>query len=214
MIFIYSFYFNFRYLPFKEALYLPIKINYKVKVNIDKTSKIIINSKIKRPFKIELGFKGTGFVSQNKDQSITLIKHSILYINDFCVIAEGLNIYCDGGTLNLKGNIYINRNCTIQCCKNITINNHALLGWNINIRDTDGHAVKYENKVQIEKKPIIIGVKVWVAANVTILKGSVISDGSIVATGSIVTGLVMREKDCLIAGIPARIKKRNIVVEN
>ena len=54
-----------------------------------------------------------------------------------------------------------------------------------------------------------IGRRVWIGRNVVICKGCSISDNSIVGVGSVVTR-PFEEKNVVIAGNPAEIKKRGI----
>lgn len=86
------------------------------------------------------------------------------------------------------------------------------MGWNVNIRDTDGHLTT-NNKSKIKKQNIVmIGSGTWLAANTTLLKGTLIARGCVIATGSILVGLVVEKENCLIAGIPAKIKKSGITL--
>ncbi|PWT34546.1 hypothetical protein DKZ22_09360 [Limosilactobacillus reuteri] len=213
LCFIYSIYFNFKYLLLKDAIYLPIKINYKTKVYIDNSSRIIVSSTTKKMFMVEIGFKGTKFISKNSEQSLTLINNSKLILNANCVIGEGHNIYCNNGILTINNDVYINRNVLIQCENKIELGKDTLLGWNVSLRDTDGHSLNSSGQTRSENAPILIGKKVWLAANVVILKGSIITNGSIVATGSIVPGVIVKRENCLVAGIPAKVKKENITLE-
>ena len=45
------------------------------------------------------------------------------------------------------------------------------------------------------------------------MKGTRISEGSIIGTKSLVLGLQMEEANCLAAGSPAKIKKKNITLD-
>lgn len=77
--------------------------------------------------------------------------------------------------------------------------------------DSDFHET-FDTETGIQNESIgdiVIGNNVWVGSRSIILKKSVIPDGNIVGVGS----LVNREFDeryCLLAGIPAVIKKRHI----
>jgi acetyltransferase-like isoleucine patch superfamily enzyme len=56
-------------------------------------------------------------------------------------------------------------------------------------------------------KPIIIGNNVWIGANAIILPEVTIADGCIIGAGAVVTKS-FTEKNCIIAGNPAKIIKR------
>ncbi len=50
-------------------------------------------------------------------------------------------------------------------------------------------------------KPIIVGNRTWIGANVILLPGAIVGDGCVIAAGSVVKGIL--EKDYLYAGNPA-----------
>ena len=183
--------------------------NHKIKIKINSNSKIVLHN-CNSIFTVEFGFKGTPFVSNNYSSSLTLI-NSILEIHGPAVIAQGMNVFLDNGSLVIGSNLYINKNVTIQCTGRIEIGNDSLLGWNVSIRDTDGHSLT--GKSRFEKKNIItIESNTWIAANTTLLKGTFLAEGCVVATGSILVGLVVEKENCLIAGIPAKIKKQEVTL--
>ena len=57
---------------------------------------------------------------------------------------------------------------------------------------------------------VVIGEHVWLAANVTILKGVHIGARSVIAAGSVVTSDI--PEDCLAGGIPAKVIRK--ITEN
>ena len=133
------------------------------------------------------------------------------------------------GKLNIKGDYSIGRGCRIAIGKNaevfleegyININsmliiNHGLsigkdsfISWNCQILDDDFHEIIYDDKKDTDNK-IKIGNHVWIGSNVSILKCVEIADNCIVAANSVVTKK-FTEKNCLIAGSPAKIIKQNV----
>lgn len=93
----------------------------------------------------------------------------------------------------------------------ISIGDNCLFSYDLIIRTSDTHTI-YDNKtreVLNRSENITIGNHVWIAARALILKGAEISDNSVVAAGAIVTKK-FSEPNCLIAGIPAKIKRREI----
>lgn len=202
-------YFNLKIFDFKVALKLPIRLRYDVKIGEIKKGCIEISKNYEK-FMITLGYNGSEFISSNKSY-ISIKKQGKVIFGGKCNISEGFNLVVDNGILNIGEGTYCNKNLLIQCEKKISIGKNALMGWNINIRDTDGHIVESNNSIVTSQKEVIIGENTWLAADCTILKGSIISDGCIVGCNSLVAGYKALEKNCLIVGIPAKVKKNNIL---
>ena len=88
--------------------------------------------------------------------------------------------------------------------------NDSLIGWDVAIRDTDGHGIYKNGKIKPLLGEIIIKNHVWIASNVTILKNCFISENSVIACNSLVSNYKYQSKGEFIAGIPAIKKKDNI----
>ena len=58
---------------------------------------------------------------------------------------------------------------------------------------------------------MVIGDKVWIGMNVTILKGVNVGEGSIIAAGSVVTNNVPAHS--IVAGVPAKVIKSDVYYE-
>lgn len=97
---------------------------------------------------------------------------------------------------------------SICAVKGITIGDYSGLGANSNIYDSDFHSIeptKRLNQTSIfdaNFREVIIGKNVWIAANVTILKGVKIGDEAIVGACSVVTSSIPART--IYAGNPAR----------
>lgn len=90
--FIRSIYFNFRYLPFSQAIYLPVYITWNISDIKFKRGQLII----RKPFRksILLGFGGSPGLQCFKGSLYLGSKSSIIF-NGFTVISEGSSIRCD-----------------------------------------------------------------------------------------------------------------------
>ena len=95
--------------------------------------------------------------------------------------------FMDGGTINIGENVFIGPFCGFY---------------------TASHPLNYtkRNKGLEKALPITIGDICWFGANVTVLQGVTIGAGCVIAAGSVVTEDI--PENCLVAGVPATIKKR------
>lgn len=96
----------------------------------------------------------------------------------------------------------------------VEIGNDCMFASRILIRAQDGHIIRdlITNEVLNYAKDVKIGNHVWVANDVTILKGAHVSDNTVLALGSIVTSGVYLPNS-IYAGIPAKIVKSGVTWE-
>lgn len=93
----------------------------------------------------------------------------------------------------------------------ILVEDDCMFATSVNIWAGDAHKIydlttkKYINP----GKDVTIGNHVWIGRYASVNKGAVIPDGCVVGANSFVNK-VFDEKNCIIAGTPAKIVKRNI----
>lgn len=102
---------------------------------------------------------------------------------------------------------------TIYARKSISIGDNTLIGGNCKIIDNDFHPIEIEarlndDKSKIKAKPVVIGKNCFIGCNSIILKGTLLGDGCVVGAGAVVSGKF--EDNCVIAGNPAKVVRRNI----
>lgn len=71
----------------------------------------------------------------------------------------------------------------IQCRESVTIGNHVLIAWNVNILEHDFHAPGGGMPIP---RPIVIEDDVWIGVGCIILKGVTIGRGAIIGAGSVI----------------------------
>lgn len=119
---------------------------------------------------------------------------SRLTINNANILSSTL-LQADGGNLYIGKNVFINRNCNIVAQKYIMIDDECTIGPNVCIYDHD-HVLgkkRLENE-QFKRADIIIGKRVWIGANVIILRGTRIGDDCVIGAGAIVKGNIPSNK--------------------
>lgn len=135
---------------------------------------------------------------------------------------DGLNI-CMSYIRDIhQGNrkVLIGKNCTstrklyIRCCGEgvgVTIGEDCMFATNVVLSTTDWHPVcsLATNERLNPDEDIVIGDHVWVCDDVKIMKGVSVPDGCVVGIGSLVNKK-FAEKNCIIAGIPAKQRKSDI----
>ncbi|MVB34360.1 acyltransferase [Vibrio cholerae] len=151
----------------------------------------------------------------------TRIRYCDIYVNgenNQLIIHDGANL--KGVSIELNGNnclleiganCVIGHNCFISCREHntiIKIGNDCMFSRNIKIMTSDGHDILYNGNRINPARDITIGDHVWLADNVTILKGVDIGSDSIIGINSTVTKSI--DPSCIAAGNPARKIKENI----
>jgi acetyltransferase-like isoleucine patch superfamily enzyme len=125
-------------------------------------------------------------------------------------IFSGAKIFVNEHAHLIIGSGYINNQFNLHCFGSIHIGEDVAIADNVTIRDSDNHFISSSPGYKMTK-PIHIGNHVWIGMNATVLKGVSIGDGAIIAAGAIVTKDV--PAGCMVAGVPARIIKENVVWE-
>lgn len=95
----------------------------------------------------------------------------------------------NGGILKIGNHCGIS-NVNITCTKEITIEDHVMIGAGCCIWDTDFHPINYESRISGENGPskaITIKEGTFIGANVIIMKGVRIGKHSVIGAGSVVT---------------------------
>lgn len=199
-------YINFKYLPFKDAVKLPIWISHHVWL-LKLRGKINIEAPIKFGM-IRIGFGGVGIFDRKKSRTILEINGMITFKGK-TEIGHGSKLSI-AGELVLGKNFIITAETSIICFKKIVIGDDCLFSWECLIMDTDFHTIKnLENKILNEDKEIVFGNKVWMGCRCTILKGTKVEDEVVIAANSCVNSAI-KGSNLIVAGNPAKVVKDKI----
>lgn len=95
----------------------------------------------------------------------------------------------------------------------VSIGKDCMFALNANVFNTDSHPIFQNGKLINKAENCTIGDHVWVGQDAVILKNSLVSDGSIVARRALVSKKFTK-KNCILAGVPAKIVKENIEWSN
>lgn len=127
-----------------------------------------------------------------------------------CSLDRGVTLLCSGESLThpkiqIGANTYINRNTFLDASSLLVIGKKCAIGPNCYITDHDhGCEPNLPPLAQpLIAKPTQIGNRVWIGADVKILKGVTVGDDAVIGAGSVVTKNV--PAGAIVAGVPAKV---------
>jgi acetyltransferase-like isoleucine patch superfamily enzyme len=186
--FLKTLWFNFRYLPFSEAIHLPVLLARDVKI-----------VHCYRGFCSFMGRVRMGSILFGLGDRIYHSDSSgLIHINGKLILkGDGRHAFGVGTKLNVgkDGVLTIGDNFTasaqnyISCDCAITIGDDNMWSFDNVIMDTDAHQIcNVDGCVTNYNKQIIFGNHVWLGCRSIIMKGSEIADGCVIASGSKICG--------------------------
>ena len=112
-----------------------------------------------------------------------------------------------GNNITIGDNVFMNFGCIIFDMGEVTIGNSVMFGPRVGIYTTN-HAFDPEERAKniAVSKPVTIGDRVWVAADVKIVQGVTIGEGSVIGAGSVVTHDI--PAGVIAAGNPCRVLRK------
>ncbi len=194
--------FNFRHLPFNQAINLPVFVSYDTDISIK--GKITIEAKI-RTAMIRMGFLCALACDTKEQTRLCVQKGGILRFLGKTHLGHGTRLIIrPDAEMTLGDNFAVSSNSTIQCYKKITFGRDIQFAWDCLVMDSDTHTIyNHEDKVMNEPSSIVFGDKVWIGCRSTILKGANIPSNTVIGACSLVTGNGFSE-NTIIAGCPAK----------
>ena len=204
-------YVNFKLLPFKQALHMPILLYGKVNVS-NCTGRVIIN----RPLQFGMlrfgisrgGFYGTrassysrfcveGTLILNEVDKTNGIKRS-QFSHDSCLHIG------QHGTLILNEYEDFGPRCNIACYEMIEVGSWLSTSWDVQVFDTNFHfLISNEGKVHRATKPIKVGNHCWIGNRTTLNPGAKISDYTTIASNSLVNKDFSDFQRVILGGVPS-----------
>lgn len=204
-----SLYFNFRMLPFKQAIRLPFDFCHSVRFG-QLSGKIHLETNVLRMGMIKIGTQGSDMFP--KSETIISIQGDV-YIKSYFVLGAGSSfISRPQSEIHIGRNVIFGARNLIFCEKKIEFGDDFLTSWDCQIMDSDTHAL-IDVKTNIEseyKKPVSFGNHVWCGNGVVINKGSKLPSNSVVASRSLCNKDFSSEPEyCVFAGTPAKVISKN-----
>ena len=141
----------------------------------------------KRRRALDLTEKLNSYISSDSQKAAEIARELFGFIGENTAIMA--RFACDyGENISIGSNCYINYNCVVLDCANVTIGDNVLIAPNCGIY-TAIHPLESEVRLLgLETaKPVTIKNGVWLGGNVTILPGVTIGEKSVIGAGSVVT---------------------------
>lgn len=175
------------------------KLRNKIKIS-GQNNKILVDGNIKIS-KTKIIIKGSNNTLHIKS-GVKINSSFIEIVGNNCQIIIGKNsIIGDGCYLSAK-----------EENTKLIIGDECMLSRNAKLMTSDGHPIYQNGKIINSAKNITFHERVWIADDVTILKGVEVGTGSVVGIGSMLTKSI--PAGCIAVGNPAKVVKEGISWEH
>lgn len=203
---------NFRLLPFKQAIHLPIVVSRATIIENLSGNVVLKNVGFGQ---IKIGTFHTDLFSWNGNKSILNIKGRF-FVGGFIQFGVGCSIIVDENSeLHIGNNACIGANTKIICRNRIVVGDNFRTAWDVQLFDTNFHYIKNieDGSVSRREKEVIIGNNNWFGNRCTVMPGTKTNDFFIAASNSLCNKDYTESvpKYSLVAGQPARLIKQNVV---
>lgn len=203
-------YFNFRLLPFRQAIHLPFFL-YRVKLK-NMNGKVLLESSKIKPGMVRLGGVYNSFFETGKFKLVWENRGTCVFKGE-CIVGHNSAIVTGNhGYIEFGANF--RAYTTIRLCsyKSIVIGKNSRISWESQLVDTDFHeTINIETgERSIPTKEIVIGKNNWIGNRVSIMKGTKTPDFCIVGACSLLNKEYDLPEYSLMAGVPAKLKKTGL----
>lgn len=205
-------YINFRCLPFKQAVFFPIKCYGPVRFR-QLAGKIVL-SKVPKA-RLSIGADNLGYRTKGST-TITMVKGATMVVDGAVSINQGASILVDkDAILTMKNFSSLGDDSEIICRKSIIVGVSTRIAWQCQVTDFGSHFVMdcQTGKVNTLYRKVELGNYCWIGNRTTIQPGTRLPDRTIVASNSLLNkdyvalGL---QSYSLIGGQPAKLLRQGV----
>lgn len=206
--------FNYKLLPFKQAVKLPIFMYGKWNLHSLK-GRIIIHADNVTTEMFRFGADTTGYFTA-AISTFSMLDNSMLQISFGVRIGQGVQIcLLPGSKLVLKEKASLNDNVKVICSSNIEIGERTDVTWECQVTDYNSHYVMEKSATQVSSisKPVIIGDYCWIGNRTSIMPGTVLPNRVIVTSNSLLNKNYIDKgikEYSMIGGCPAKPIKEGV----
>ena len=203
-----SLFFNFKTLPFKYAIKMPILIYGPCKIYW-LLGTVEIKSKDIHYGMIKLGKNNEFFNGIDGSSFIYIQKKGKIIFDGPCAISNNYKIKVgSNAVLHFGKNTFFGSGVKFVCSKEISIGDYTRCAYESQLVDTNSHFVFNGEKKTIGRRDgiIAIGTYNWIGNRTTITKGTKTPDYTIVGSGSLLNKNYTKTENSMImlAGSPAK----------
>ncbi len=200
-------FFNFRYLPFAQAVRLPVIVSHRVWL-METSGSVTLASA--RTGAVKIGFGNVSLFDQHRSRTIWKVSPGAsVAFGGKAFIGHGSKINVEG-SLALGDRFSISAESAIVANHKVAIGDRVLISWDVLIMDSDFHSIFDDAGNHINPPQAInIGNDVWLGCRSLILKGVSLAGGVVVAAASTVTKPIETQK-VLVGGSPAAVIREKI----
>lgn len=190
--------FNFRHLPFRQAVHLPVLL-YKARI-LSCKGKVTVNG-TPRFGLVRLGVPN---VSLYPNSGIVLEINGHVEFNGSCVIGNASAVSVGkSGHLVLGDGFVSTAAVKIACYDAVTFGRDVLVGWDCLFMDTDFHRLTCDDgRVSLGYGKVTVGDGVWFGAECRVMKNTSVPDYAVVAAGTVLSGKADVPPRSVIGNVP------------
>jgi len=168
-----------------------------------------IRNKIRIKGSVDLNISSSAKIA-NCDIFIKGKNNSLVFSDKVIVRHTQIEILGDNCSIFIGENCIIGHDCYLSAKegKSLIIKKDCMLSRNVKLMTSDGHPLYRDGNIINHSADITIEKHVWLADNVTILKGVNIGSNSVIAINSTVTKNVPATS--IVAGNPAKVVKEGV----
>jgi len=168
-----------------------------------------IRNKVRIKGSVDLNISSNAKIA-NCDISIKGKNNSLVISDKVTVRHTQIEILGDNCSIFIGENCIIGHDCYLSAKegKSLIIKEECMLSRNVKLMTSDGHYIYKNDEIINYGLDITIENNVWLADNVTILKGVNIGSNSVIAINSTVTKNV--PANSIAAGNPAKVVKEDV----
>lgn len=202
-------YFNFHYLPFKQAIKLPVLL-YKPKLLKCKGT-VVINAPVRFGM-WRMGFHtcsiypNTGITWENHGGKVIFNGKGVIGNDSYVSIGKKGEVIFGDDFKNTAG-------LKLVSYRRILFGTGTRLGWGVTVMDTNFHPL-YDIEKKVYKKasgPITIGDYNWFGTQCKIMHSTETPERCIFGMNTVVTRGCIKESYCVMGGNPVKVLTRNVM---